>query len=238
MRPRSPGACPTPYSWPTKVMWRQCSRERHPADRGLRQRRRLVLVPADRRAGPPGGRCPGPRVRRGDRRRWLHGAVDRVLPEEGPARPADRDPGAGVRRVRRVRAQRRLAVGRVRRLAQAVRRSPGPPGGDRPAARHVPVGRRGHRGGPRGGHRRRHPQGRAGARRDQPRPAAPAARGAVLVAYLGVRGGRPPGAVPATSAGTAAGGRGPWRPRTPALRPHPARQAGRGLAAAVERARA
>ncbi len=128
-------------------------------------------------------------MRRRDRRRRLHGAVDRLVPQARAAGLADRDPRAGVLRLRRLRAQRRLGE-------RAARGVPGAVGGgvrarwcDRGAAGDVPGRERGagllHR--RRGGLRpRRRRLPRRGEVRTRPRTAAEA-RG--VPAVMGVRGG-------------------------------------------------
>ena len=104
--------------------------------------------------------------RRLHRRRRAHRAVDGLLPGEGPARPAHRRPREGVRRVRRLRPQRRLAVRGTRRQPRPVRRHHGPrrrPSGSLRAMEQTVdevIARV-----PGGGHRRRHRQGRRPARR-------------------------------------------------------------------------
>ena len=68
--------------------------------------------------------------RRGGRRCRLHRAVDGLVPDARRPVAADRGAGAGVRRVRRVRPQRRLGVGPVpgveRRAGPALRAGRGP----------------------------------------------------------------------------------------------------------------
>ncbi len=68
------------------------------------------------------------RRRRRDRRRRVHRSVDGLLPAAGPTRPADRGRRARDRRVRRLRAQRRLVLGALPgRTRRASRLRPGTP---------------------------------------------------------------------------------------------------------------
>ena len=185
-------------------------------------------------------RCPGSTdVRRRDRRRRLHRAVDRVLPAPGRpglriARPRARDGG-----LRRLRPQRRLVLGAV----PDVRRRGRPAAGRRRRrcdvaargdARHR---RRGRPGGRSRGHRRALHQGRDGRRSPAPRSSSRRLRAEVAHArawgqapddlrLLDARGGTRAGArPPACSAAT-------FTPDCAAV--HPARLV-RGLARAVER---
>ena len=148
----------------------------------------LLLVGRPRRGPGPAG-TPGrrPRRRRGHRRRRLHRALDGVLPGEGRSRDPHRDRRGERGRVRRQRAQRRLVLSAVPRIAGQDRARQLAAGGDRDAARDARHRRRGRTRRRSRGAGRRLGQGRDRGPGPDARPARPCPGGRGPLALLGLR---------------------------------------------------
>ena len=151
--------------------------------------------------------------------------MDGLLPEAGASRPARRRPRAGVRRIRRLRPQRRLALIRTG-VRSASLCGAEHEAGRRAAAGHERHRRRGDPGRAGRGHRRRHRPGRLSSTSPARRPNWPGCAAAITQRAEHRRDG--PGAAergPSRRSGSASAGA-LGATLHPALRPGPAGEAG------------